>query len=521
MLCSIAALAVGPTAYAGVIQNQTPAFVRSSPDLGAVNPSSRMSVTLILKHQNPEALDVFLSQVSDPSSKNYLQFLSPQEYKAQFAAAPQTLTAAKNFFTSHGLTVTSSDNDSVTASGTAAAVQSAFGVQIHNFKVKGVVQRGNLNNPTVPDTFAASVDAVVGLSQHQMSPSHLFPHSPDGKQIGKQKVNAKSNGAFFPAQCIGPVKTVSFTTNGGKPKATYTGLTYGVPPGAGQTGSTSCGYQPSELYTAYGLNDVYAKGWKGDGQTIVIVDAFGSTTLRQDVALFDQIYGLPAINLQIIGTPVPATDANILGWATETTLDVEWAHAIAPHAKIVLEIAPDNFDTSLMAADQDAINKNLAHTFSHSFGAPESTESTDGIAAWEKVIKQAVAQGIAMNFSTGDDGDFQIDLGVGLKDVSFPSSSPFVTAVGGTSLALTSSNHRRFETGWGNNATEITVGNQPLDPPAKLGFQFGAGGGPSHRFTRPSFQKGVTGPNRQQPDIGWLADPFTGVEIIFTDPTAG
>src|SRR5262249_51192593 len=123
-----------------------------------------------------------------------------------------------------------------------------------------------------------------------------------------------------------------------------------------------------------------------------------------------------------------------------------------------------------------------------------------------------------VNFVTGDHGDWAAF--VGLKTVGFPASSPFATSIGGTSLALDSSDGIAWQSGWGNNLTGIATtsatGNSPMSPPLNLGFQFGAGGGPSLVFPKPSWQSSLPGAMRQTPDISLLADPLTGVEIIKT-----
>jgi subtilase family serine protease len=114
---------------------------------------------------------------------------------------------------------------------------------------------------------------------------------------------------------------------------------------------------------------------------------------------------------------------------------------------------------------------------------------------------------------------------VGFETVDFPASSPFATAVGGTSVALNANRTIAWQTGWGTNLTRIAgtiaEGSPPVVPPLHLGFQSGAGGGSSLIFAKPSFQSGIPGTTRQTPDIGMLADPFTGAEIIQTDTSTG
>jgi subtilase family serine protease len=135
--------------------------------------------------------------------------------------------------------------------------------------------------------------------------------------------------------------------------------------------------------------------------------------------------------------------------------------------------------------------------------------------------RSTASLGISVNFSSGDSGDSNpsgITPGLILHGVSTPADSPWGTAVGGTSLALDSSNHIRFQTAWGTNLTRIvnaqSVGSTPIVPPLELGFQFGSGGGRSGFFAKPGFQHALPGTRRLVPDIAFVADPYTGVEIV-------
>jgi len=207
------------------------------------------------------------------------------------------------------------------------------------------------------------------------------------------------------------------------------------------------------------------------------------------------------------------------GWRDEITLDVEWVHAMAPGANIVLVIGPNN-GNDLDEAINYAVVHHLGNTISNSWSSIEGFGNPARFIRDDRILEAAAVQGIDVNFSSGDSGDFA--AAVGFKTVGFPGSSPFATSIGGTSLALNPDNTINFQTGWGNNLTRIVdtiaLGSPPVVPPLQLGFQGGAGGGASLTFARPSFQSGlaVPGNTRLVPDISMLADPFTGVEIIET-----
>lgn len=267
-----------------------------------------------------------------------------------------------------------------------------------------------------------------------------------------------------------------------------------------------------------GLGTVYGKGITGKGQTIVIVDAYGSPTIQQDLATFSKVYGLPAPTASSFKVyyPLGQPTATNSGWAGETTLDVEWAHAIAPEANIALVIAPTNYNSDLQGALAYAVENALGYTISNSYGGVEAYDDAADLDTWNSILEFAAATGISVNFSSGDHGDFYASAGV--KSVSSPSDSPFATSVGGTSFALAKNGALAWQTGWGNNATLLATGNTGLvSPPLNLGFIYGGGGGESTYFAKPRFQKGIPGTGRQQPDVAQMADPFTGAEIIITD----
>ena len=131
-------------------------------------------------------------------------------------------------------------------------------------------------------------------------------------------------------------------------------------------------FGPAQIRAAYGIDKVNATG---AGRTIVIVDAFQSPTIQHDLDLFDQVFELPAATVNIVApdglTPFDQNDANQVGWAGEISLDVEWAHAVAPGAKITLVLAKSNDDADILSATQFAVDHNLGDVISQSFGEAE------------------------------------------------------------------------------------------------------------------------------------------------------
>ena len=190
---------------------------------------------------------------------------------------------------------------------------------------------------------------------------------------------------------------------------------------------------------------------------------------------------------------------------------------MAPGANIALVISPNN-GSDLDEAINWAVIHHLGNTISNSWSSPEGFGNPQTLARVERILEMAAAQGIDVNFSSGDSGD-NVEF-VGFKTVNYPGSSPFATSVGGTSLFLNADDSMAFQEGWGTNVIRLANPDgspviPPLDTPP-LGFQYGAGGGSSLTFAKPAFQAGIAGSTRQVPDISFLADPFTGVEFIQT-----
>jgi subtilase family serine protease len=504
-----------------VIPNHTPAFALPSNDLGAASSTELMKVKVWLKLHNSALLDERIEQVYDPNSPTYRQFLNQEQVDSLHSPSASEAKGVQQFLQRKGLQVTTvgESNLYVEALGSVSTVQKAFQVQLHNYKVQGQVVRANTSNPTIDDADAAALVASIGgLNGAQMKPHNVRPRDPDGKVF--QSV-ATPDGLFFEGNCFFGVESHSFKTS--TTTATYKGSRYGAPiTNTNPPNLPPCGYSPQNMYAAYNLNALYKSGLDGAGQSVVIVDAYGSSTIAADLATFSSVYGLPAAKLEVIGTAIPpGTNTVIQGWMDETTLDVEWAHAIAPGAKIVLIISPTPNSDDLAAAITKAVVKGLGKVVSNSYGGPESSNAPADYSAFEGALKLAAVQGVAVNFSSGDDGDFV--FAQGYSDVSYPASSKLATAVGGTSVFLNSSQKIRFQTPWGTNITEIAdtaaLGHPPLVPPLEEGFLYGAGGGASKAFSKPSFQKGLPGSYRLVPDIAWVADPYTGVEIIETDLT--
>jgi len=257
-------------------------------------------------------------------------------------------------------------------------------------------------------------------------------------------------------------------------------------------------YTPSEIALAYGYNAAYASGLNGKGETIAIVDAFGDPTIRYDVMAFDELMNLPPINLSVIYPPGSSgiQQANA-SWALETATDVEWAHAMAPDAHINLIISSDA-SNGLLNAVSYAISNRLGNIISLSWGTPESELGAGTIQVSSAVFHLAQNANITVFAASGDLGAYD---GTSQLTVNFPSSDPYVTGVGGTSLYYNNIKGW-YQYAWGGTAN---------------GLSYGSGGGFS-KLAIPYWQSapGInsTVHKRGVPDVSMVASVNTGVEII-------
>jgi subtilisin-like proprotein convertase family protein len=261
------------------------------------------------------------------------------------------------------------------------------------------------------------------------------------------------------------------------------------------------GFTPAQIRKAYGLDQISfgAAAADGTGQTIAIIDAYNYPTAANDLQKFDAAFGLPdlvpwsasgnsAPYLRIVsqtgGTNLPATDPVGAGnddWEQEEALDLEWAHAIAPGANIILIEAANNFTNNLITATVGwARTQATVSVISMSFSQTETSSETSSDSLF---TTPAGHIGITSFAATGDSG----------TPSGYPAYSPNVVAVGGTSLTVNDSGNYQSESGWSSS-----------------------GGGISTVEGKPSYQNTVvtqTASNRANPDVSWLADPSTGVPV--------
>jgi hypothetical protein len=249
------------------------------------------------------------------------------------------------------------------------------------------------------------------------------------------------------------------------------------------------GLTVAQVETAYGLSGLTFGGQaaNGAGQTIAIVDGFNDPNIQTELSVFDNANNLPPPpSLRVVGqsggAPTSASDA---GWAQEEALDVEWAHALAPGAAIVVVSANSGTIPDLMAGVQTAVGIGGVSVVTMSWSGNEGLYYSP---AYDSIFAKP---GITFVAASGDGGYY--------GGVQYPASSPYVLSVGGTTLQVDASGNYLSETPW-----------------------FGTSGGISLIEPEPSYQFSVqsTG-GRTVPDVAFIGNPDTGVAVYSMDPYNG
>ena len=482
-------------------------------DLGPVAAGTTLTATVQLPMADKAGFEAALLARYTPGNKLFRQWMTPREL-ASYGPRAADLAAVKRALAGYGLTVLhgSANNTSLLVTGPASALTRAFGAQVHALRMGGRSILANIATLAPQGALAGRVGAVSGLAGGSMHPLYVHPTGASGEAIpgipvpaagDTSQAAATSPLASFTNQCFG---TGSATLTNATTSATYSGVTYAF-------SGLACAYTPQQIAAHYGIDQAYGYGVDGTGQTIVIVDAYGSPTALADANAFFAATGIKPFtsdNFQII-TPAGAPTAVNYGWAGEVALDIELSHAIAPGAKIVLAVAPDNQDSSLQAVVQYVIDNHVGNVVSNSYGEGETQSDAPTIGYWNLLGEEAAASGITLNASSADSGDYAAALGN--TDVSSPSDSPWFTSVGGTSLDIPSAKGV-VDTGWGNYRAQLGYSTAPVASPIRQGFYAGGGGGESAFLAKPFWQQSLPGTGRQQPDLGAIADPYTGAIVV-------
>jgi hypothetical protein len=453
---------------------------RRATDLGAAPAGKKlesMSLRFGMTSTQQAGLSQLLSDQLNPSSANYHQWLTPEQFGTRFGLSSADLAKVSAWLTSQGLTVTRTARSStfISFSGTVAQVQQAFGTSIHSLSLNGEPHISNVTDPVLPSAIAGVVTSIVGLNDFKAK-----PHSR--------------------ARNVSP-------TDQSQPLYTQT-----------LNGVTSHYISPADFYTIYDENPLLTASTpiNGTGVTIAVM---GNTDLTSgnvlpdaNIAQFRSAAGLPAINLKLQSAiPAGGSDAGVSASdIDEAHLDVEWSSAAAPGATILYVYSSNNiFADSLTYS----IDNKVAPIITISYGLCESGWGTAMLSSYNSLLAQANAQGQTVISSSGDAGATDCDV-TGLAteglNVDFPSSSPYVTSAGGTMFSGDVNDSAQY---WNsNNASNggsaiSYIPEQPWNETSGSGglSAGGAGGGGvSAFFSKPEWQTGLGVPNdssRDLPDI--------------------
>jgi len=499
-----------PFAHAGPVPVTQPVY-ESCPT--AVGTPSHLLVFFNLN--NRPGLATFLGNAYyNTLSPSYHHFLSAAQFDAQYSVPAPVFTLVESILSSNGLTTIATAPMLIMASGTDTQAQSALG-QLSSEPAS--VQQYIIGVECMPET--------IGLAPPNAAPYSHIPH-------------------YTPAHQRGPY--VGTTPLSAIPKmCPYNEVVTSPPPGYTL-------WYPCGLQTIYDENPLLSHGVSGSGQTIALVDAFGDPETADansyiydniacsDLALFETVFTLPSAVCNVIyptGVPV-LTATNYLdaeGWSTETAIDMQYSHTMAPHANILEVTSSTDYD-DLYASIEYVVNNGLASMISLSWGTWEDlfyypacfavTGTGSGscgalMLGYDEIFQQAAAQGIGVFVSSGDYAAYDPFLGFEVS-ASSPATDPWVTAVGGTTLTATFSppSVTRLEVAW-------SYGSDSYNP------IIGTGGGFSMLFGEPqgqtlihiatqvaSIPEPVLGltfypkGTRGLPDLSADADPSTGVLVI-------
>lgn len=506
------------------LHGTTPSWATPSRAAPTIQSAKRISFRVHLPLRHPNQAKRTANAVSNPSSGRYGHYLSPQGFNHRFAPSHRTVQRVEHFLRSRGLTVKGVPENRrwVRASGTVHQVEQAFSTNVRTYHYKGHFLRAPAKPLSVPKSVAPSVLTVTGVDDSGVlrHPHHVRPRQQKARAPGDAEPKLPP-----PSECSEYWDQHEQT----------------VPSAYGDKDSYPtylCGYVPDQLQTAYGVKSEIATGRDGSGVTVAIIDAYASPTIKSDANTYFSQVGVPKFQpgqfRQIKFGPFDMKDeCNYTAWWGEETLDVEAVHGMAPGADIIY-LGAKNCDKGITKALNYVVQHHTADIVSNSYGFVGEDVPASSIQAMHRIFIQAAAEGIGMYFSSGDYGN-NPNSGSSSNQPDYSASDPYVTAVGGTSLAIDGNGGYEFETGWGTKLDPVafkdTGEEDGYQEPLPGHFRYGAGGGTSTLFGEPDYQKGVVPPYLARkygsdpmhvvPDVAAVADPYTGMLVGQTDPGSG
>lgn len=463
---------------------------------GTVPPATRLRVTVTLKPRDPAALDAYAKAVSTPGSPDYRRYLTPSEFGRRFGATPAQVAVVRESLRARGLHPgpTSPGSLSVPVSATAAQLEHAFSISLQSLALPGrLTAIAASRAPAVGASAAAAIQSVVGLTTVS-APRPLL-------------VRARRPATRAPL--VGP----HVATGGPQPCAAAQSAA------PGQTA-----YTADQIASAYGFSGLYKAGDAGAGVTVAIYELESHDSA--DIAAYQACYGTHATITNVAVDGGAGTGAG----TGEAALDIENLIGLAPNVNMLVYQGPNSNSGNPGSGPYDTfstiINQNRARVISVSWGQCESALGQSDATAENTLFQQATAQGQSIVAAAGDSGAQDCDNGGTPQQtqaaVDDPSSQPYVTGVGGTSLQALGP--RPTESVWNSGGMAQSGTAQPGAggggistfwpmPPAQADAAAGLG-------VRSPLAAGSTCGNgggycRAVPDVAADADPTTGYLIYW------
>lgn len=496
-------------------------------DRGHADVSPGADIRVYLAARDPNGLAAYAAAVSDPRQPDYRHYLTAGEFEGRYGPAPQQIADVVDWLHTAGLSVVATNDHYVSAQGDQPSVERAFATRLDDYAVHGDVYYAPATPVSVPESIGDAVSGVSGLDDE---PDRTAPDFDNGGG-SPQSVAAKDVPAGRPARSAAVIAhgvtstdapPVAAFVNSGPFSSSYGSTVAANLPaayGAEQPYAVQ-GYTGAQLRAAYGASSKQT----GAGVSVAVITAYASPTIVSDTANYARLNGgTPYQNGQLRQiTPASYNDVDFCGasgWFEEQSLDVEAVHAVAPAADITLVSSASCHNTDQFDSVADVVDNHLADIVSNSWSAVDAVTPT-AQQALEQLFQQGAVEGIGFYFADGDNGD-QGDLLNGVPD--FPGSDPWVTSVGGTTLASGAGNSYLWETGWGTNVAHLTADGTAWDA-LPGSFSSGTGGGVVVGDPQPAYQVGVVPDSlakpagatvryRVIPDIAADADPATGILV--------
>jgi subtilase family serine protease len=552
-----------PTGSAGAatstrIQGRAPAAVPAN--RGGRTPAAELiEFDVGIELKDLAGAEAFAREATDPTSPGYLGYLSPKQWEKRFSPTAKAAKEVEKSLRKAGFRIVELTPDRMTieAEGTAEQIEAYFGTTLAQYEVGDESVRLASSALSAPAAVAPLITGVRGVNEVHVQPANItgaegddqgHGHGPPwwpghGHRHGHGHHHHHGHGPRPEEEIEQPA---GFRP--GVPCSAYyeEKLADTLPPFGGGFPDplpyAPCGYKPAQLQGAYNVGGAIAGGNDGSGVTVAITDAYVSPTLYGDAVEYanrnqgSQPWRRGQFK-ELIRRPFSKTEeCEAPGWSGEQTLDVEAVHAMAPGAK-VLYVGGKNCTVDLYNAVQEVVDGHLADIVTNSWSngpEEEEAETEESREAFNHVLLMAAGTGVGVQFSSGDEGDNFIVSGS--QQPSFPGTSPYATAIGGTSVKIGAGDERLGEVGWSTGISVLCTeelaeleGCEPSEvgqwePEAPGEYDYGGGGGTTNQYAEPWYQEPVvpaelaaragTGvPNRVVPDISMEGDPSTGMLV--------